>query len=52
MTFVSALEENEVQERVASVIGDNGIMYSECVDLTLDEIFTLEVSRVKAERGA
>ncbi|MBR6633533.1 MAG: ABC transporter ATP-binding protein [Clostridia bacterium] len=52
VTFVSALEENEVQERVASVIGDNGIMYSECVDLTLDEIFTLEVSRVKAERGA
>lgn len=52
VTFVSALEENEVQERVTSVIGDNGIMYSECVDLTLDEIFTLEVSKVKAERGA
>lgn len=52
VTFVSGLEENEVQEKVLSVIGDNSIMYSECVDLTLDEIFTLEVSRVKAERGA
>lgn len=51
VTFISALEEKEIEERVLAVIGDNKIMYSECVDLTLDEIFTLEVSRVKGERG-
>lgn len=51
VTFISALEEKEVEEKVLAVIGDNKIMYSECVDLTLDEIFTLEVSRVKGERG-
>ena len=52
VTFISALEESEVEEKVASILGDNKILYSECVDLTLDEIFTLEVSRVKMERGA
>ncbi len=51
VTFISALEENEVCEKVLSLIGDNKLQYSECVDLTLDEIFTLEVGRVKAERG-
>ena len=51
VTFISALGEKEVEEKVLAVIGDNNIMYSECVDLTLDEIFTLEVSRVKGERG-
>jgi hypothetical protein len=29
----------------------NAIIYSECVDLTLDEIFTLEVKNVKGEKG-
>ncbi len=52
VTFISAFEEDEVQQKVLSLIGDNKLQYSECVDLTLDEIFTLEVSRVKAERGA
>lgn len=51
VTFISSLEESEVVQKVTSLIGDNKIQYSECVDLTLDEIFTLEVSRVKAERG-
>ncbi|MBQ7898003.1 MAG: ABC transporter ATP-binding protein [Clostridia bacterium] len=48
VTFISALNETEVTERLRNLIGDNnGIVYFETVDLTLDEIFTLEVSRVK-----
>ncbi len=47
ITFISALDENEVQKRIFSALGDVTLVYSECVDLTLDEIFTLEVSRVK-----
>ena len=47
VTFISALEEDEVKERVKAITGENETLYSECVDLTLDEIFTLEVNRVK-----
>lgn len=47
ITFISSLEEEEVQKRIKSTLGDITPVYSECVDLTLDEIFTLEVSRVK-----
>lgn len=48
VTFISALDENEIGEKVSALIGEeNTAIYSECVDLTLDEIFTLEVTRVK-----
>ena len=47
ITFISSLEEEEVQKRIKSTLDDITPVYSECVDLTLDEIFTLEVSRVK-----
>lgn len=51
VTFISELGEEEVHSRISSILSQNSFIYSECVDLTLDEIFTLEVSRVKAERG-
>lgn len=49
ITFISALEETEVEKRIKAVVSDNPTVYSECVNLTLDEIFTLEVSRMKGE---
>lgn len=52
VTFISSLDEEDINRRVKEILHANNILYSECVDLTLDEIFTLEVSRVKAERGA
>lgn len=48
VTFISALNEEEVTKRLSSIMSeDNAMVYFETVDLTLDEIFTLEVSRVK-----
>ncbi len=51
VTFISALGEEEMASRIKSAVGQRDIIYSECVDLTLDEIFTLEVTRVKGERS-
>lgn len=48
ITFISSLNEDEVRERLSHLTeADNEIIYFEIVDLTLDEIFTLEVNRVK-----
>lgn len=48
LTFISSLGEDDVTKRLSAIMGeDNSIVYFETVDLTLDEIFTLEVSRVK-----
>ncbi len=48
LTFISSLGEDDVTKRLSTIMGeDNSIVYFETVDLTLDEIFTLEVSRVK-----
>lgn len=52
VTFITHLDEKEAIEKVTSLIENNKLIYSECVDLTLDEIFTLEVNRMKAERSA
>lgn len=51
VTFISQLSEEEVKGKLCTLIEDKTIMYSECVDLTLDEIFTLEVNRIKEEGG-
>ncbi len=51
VTFISELDEKEITKRVSLATGNNPIQYSESVELTLDEIFTLEVARVKEERG-
>lgn len=52
LTFISSLSEEEVMKRIEVLYPANAIIYSECVDLTLDEIFTLEVKNVKGEKGA
>ncbi|MBE6700861.1 MAG: ABC transporter ATP-binding protein [Ruminococcaceae bacterium] len=51
LTFISSLEEEEVSKKMKLILGDNKIIYSECVPLTLEEIFTLEVKRVKEKAG-
>ena len=48
ITFISSLTEEEVTKKLSEIAGeDNKSLYFETVDLTLEEIFTLEVSRVK-----
>lgn len=49
LTFVSTLSEEEVSERIKGAFSENEILFSEAVDLTLEEIFTLEVARMKGE---
>ena len=50
ITFISSFEEEEVKEKLKR-LSDSDILYFETVDLTLDEIFTLEVNRVKETKG-
>ena len=50
ITFISSLDRECAEEKVRLLGGE--ITYSECVPLTLDEIFTLEVRRMKEKRGA
>lgn len=48
ITFISMLNEEDVTKRLSAMAGDNNkTLYFEIVDLTLEEIFTLEVNRVK-----
>ena len=48
ITFISSLSEDEVVKNLSRIAGeDNEKVYFETVDLTLEEIFTLEVNRVK-----
>lgn len=46
ITFISELEEEEVKLKLQN-LNKSEIIYFETVSLTLDEIFTLEVNRVK-----
>ena len=51
ITFISEENEDSVKKKMSAYLPDNTLVYSEAVELTLDEIFTLEVERVKKERG-
>ena len=49
LTFVASLDENGVLSTLSSLYPDAKVIYTECVALTLEEIFTLEVKKAQAE---
>lgn len=50
LTFISRLDEDEAKRKTENALPDNNIVFYERVELSLDEIFSVEVASIKEER--